>query len=74
MNTIAFSYLGYYYIKYEQKIEATVMKVKQESLGKARGYFDDHPVIYKDFEKWAKGKIAFQIESRVAPYWISSLR
>ena len=54
LNTIAFSYLGYYYIKYEQKMEATVLKVKQESLGRAKGYFDDHPIIYENFEKWAK--------------------
>ena len=54
LNTIAFSYLGYYYIKYEQKMEATVLKVKQESLGRARGYFEDHEVIYKNFEMWVK--------------------
>lgn len=54
LNTIAFSYLGYYYIKYEQKMEATVLKVKQESLGKARSYFEDHEIIYKDFKRWAR--------------------
>ncbi|WP_209403526.1 DUF6730 family protein [Pseudozobellia sp. WGM2] len=54
LNTIAFGYLGYYYIKYEQKMDAAILKVKQESLGRARGYFDDHPIIYKDFKRWAK--------------------
>ncbi len=54
INTIAFGYLGYYFVKYEQKKEAAVLKSKKEGLGKARGYFDDHPIIYKDFEKWAK--------------------
>ncbi len=54
VNTIAFSYLGYYFINYEQKKEAAVLKSKYEGLGKARSYFDDHPIIYKDFEKWAK--------------------
>lgn len=54
LNTIAFGYLGYYFIKYEQKMEATVLKSKKEGLGKTRGYFNDHPIIYKDFEKWAK--------------------
>jgi len=53
-NTIAFSYLGYYFIKYEQKMEKVVLKSKQEGLGRARGYFDNHPIIFKDFEKWAK--------------------
>ncbi|RKN77985.1 DUF6730 family protein [Ulvibacterium marinum] len=56
LNTIAFSYLGYYFVNYEQKKEAAVAKGKEEGLGKARGYFDDHPIIYKDFERWAKRK------------------
>ncbi|MCM4168929.1 hypothetical protein KCTC52924_02629 [Arenibacter antarcticus] len=54
LNTIAFSYLGYYFIQYEQKKEAAVLKGKKEGLGKAGDYFDDHPIIYKDFEKWTK--------------------
>ncbi|WP_299528848.1 DUF6730 family protein [Ulvibacterium sp.] len=56
LNTIAFSYLGYYFVNYEQKKEAEIFKVKKESLGKAKGYFDDHPIINKDFERWAKRK------------------
>lgn len=54
LNTIAFSYLGYYYFNYEQKKEAAFLKGKEKGLGSARGYFNDHPVIYKDFKKWAK--------------------
>lgn len=54
INTMAFGYLGYYFINYEQKKKAAVLKVKKENLGRARGYFEDHQVIYKDFEKWAK--------------------
>ncbi len=54
VNTLAFGYLGYYFINYELKMQAAVFKSKKEGLGKARGYFDDHPIIYKDFERWAK--------------------
>ncbi|MEQ9583512.1 MAG: hypothetical protein RIM68_15365, partial [Arenibacter sp.] len=54
MNTSAFGYMGYYFINYERKKKAEVLKVKKESLGRARGYFEDHPIIYKDFEKWVQ--------------------
>jgi len=54
INTIAFGYMGYYFINYEQEKKAVVLKVKKENLGRARGYFEDHPIIYKDFEKWAQ--------------------
>lgn len=51
LNTISFSYFGYYFINYEQKKTAAVLKSKKEGFGKARGYFDDHPIIYKDYER-----------------------
>ena len=54
MNTSALGYMGYYFINYERKKKAEVLKVKKESLGRARGYFEDHPIIYKDFEKWVQ--------------------
>lgn len=54
LNTIAFSYFGYYFVNYERKKEATILKIEKESLGRAKGYFDDHPIIYKDFQKWAR--------------------
>ena len=54
INTIAFGYFGYYFINYDLKMQDAVSKAKQESLGRARGYFEDHEVIYKDFKRWAK--------------------
>jgi len=54
INTLAFGYLGYYFINYDLKMKAAVSEGRQEGFGKARGYFDDHPIIYKDFERWAK--------------------
>ncbi|MGP1993018.1 DUF6730 family protein [Zobellia laminariae] len=56
LNTVAFSYLGYYFVNYERKKEAAVAKGKEEGLGKAKGYFEDHEIIYKDFKRWAKRK------------------
>jgi len=37
-------------------MQDAVNKARQEGFGKAREYFEDHEVIYKDFERWAKKK------------------
>lgn len=54
INTIAFGYLGYYFINYDLKMQDAVSQARQEGFGRARGYFKDHPVIYENFEKWTK--------------------
>lgn len=54
INSVAFSYFGYYFINYEWKMQDAVSQARHEGLGRARGYFKDHPVIYENFEKWAK--------------------
>ncbi len=56
INTIAFGYFGYYFINYDLKMQDAVSQAKQEGFGRARGYFEDHEVIYKDFKRWAKKK------------------
>lgn len=52
--TIAFSYLGYHFIKFENRNEAAFLNGKKEAVYEIRGYFNDHPIIYENFEKWAK--------------------
>lgn len=54
VNTIAFGYFGYYFINYELKMKDAISQAKQEGLGRARDYFEDHEVIYKDFKRWSK--------------------
>lgn len=54
VNTIAFGYFGYYFINYELKMKDAVSQAKHEGLGRARDYFEDHEVIYKDFKRWSK--------------------
>jgi hypothetical protein len=54
LNTIAFSYLGYYFIQFEKKREAAFITGKEEGVNEVGEYFKDHPVIYKDFRKWAR--------------------
>ena len=52
VNTIAFGY----FINYDLKMEDAVSKARQESLGRTKGYSEDHQVIYEDFKRWAKKK------------------
>ena len=54
INTMAFGYFGYYFINYDLKMQDAVSQARQEGFGSTRGYFKDHPVIYENFEKWAK--------------------
>jgi hypothetical protein len=53
-NIIAFGYLGYHFIKFEKHKEAAYHKGKEEGLIMARQYFEDHPIIFKDYQKWLK--------------------
>jgi hypothetical protein len=54
VNTIAFGYIGYYFVNYELKMQDAVSQARREGLGRARTYFKDHEVIYRDFKRWAK--------------------
>jgi len=50
INTIAFGY----FINYDLKLQDAVSQARKEGLGRARAYFKDHEVIYRDFKRWAK--------------------
>ena len=53
-NIIAFSYFGYHFIKFERQKEAAYLRGREESMIKARAYFNDHPIILKDYQKWLR--------------------
>tara|TARA_R110000764_G_scaffold240105_1_gene343078 strand:+ start:132540 stop:132887 length:348 start_codon:yes stop_codon:yes gene_type:complete len=54
LNTLVFSYLGYHFIQFENKKEAAFLKGREKGINELGEYFKDHPVIYKDFQKWVK--------------------
>lgn len=56
ISTIAFSYLGYHFIKFEDEKEAAFLNGKKEAVFEIRGYFNDHPIIYENFQEWVKKK------------------
>ncbi len=54
INTLAFGYFGYYFINYDLKMKDAISQARHEGLGRVRGYFEDHEVIYRDFKRWSK--------------------
>lgn len=54
LNAMVFGYFGYHYIQYERQKETAYRKGREEGLIRARQYFEDHPIIFKDYQKWAK--------------------
>jgi len=54
INTIAFGYLGYYFINYDLKMQDAVTQAEHDGLGSARSYFKEQYVICKDYKRWAK--------------------
>ena len=54
--TISLSYFGYYYLRFEDKKKEAFHEGRAGAMNELRGYFEDHPVIYRDFQKWVKKK------------------
>ena len=53
---LAVGFFGYHFIRFEEnKIEA-FRQGREEAIFELRGYFDDHPIIYKDFQRWSQKK------------------
>ena len=55
-TTITLSYFGYYYLRFEENKQEAFHEGRAGAMNELRGYFEAHPVIYKDFQKWVKKK------------------
>ncbi|MDC6364866.1 MULTISPECIES: DUF6730 family protein [Flavobacteriaceae] len=53
---LTLGYFGYHFVRFEENMEEASEKGREEAISELRGYFSDHPIIYKDFQKWAKKK------------------
>ena len=53
---LTLGYFGYHFVRFEENREEAFEKGREEAISELRGYFNDHPIIYKDFQKWAKKK------------------
>jgi hypothetical protein len=54
VTVVSLSYFGHHFIQFENRTEQAYIKGKEAGAYLIKGYFDDHPIIYKDFQKWAK--------------------
>lgn len=56
VTVFTIGYFGYQVIQLENKKEEAFIKGKKEIISQLRGYFDDYPDMYKDFQKWSKAQ------------------
>ena len=56
LTVFTLAYFGYHFIRFEEDRKAAFEKGREEVIFELRDYFDNHPLIYRDFQKWAKQK------------------
>ena len=54
LTVLTTGYFGYHFIQFEENKKEAFMQGKKEAILELRDYFDDHPIIYEDFKKWAR--------------------
>lgn len=54
VSVLSISYFGHHFIQFKDWEKEVFVEGKKEAFSELRGYFDDHPIIYKDFQKWAR--------------------
>ena len=50
----ALSYFGYRFVQLEDSKAEAFNDGKEQIILDLRGYFDEHPDVYKDFQSWSK--------------------
>ncbi|MEM6815629.1 MAG: hypothetical protein AAF600_14795 [Bacteroidota bacterium] len=50
------AYFGYHFIRFKENKEEALEQGREEVIFELRGYFDNHPIIYRDFQKWVENK------------------
>ena len=56
LTVITLAYFGYNFIGFEENRKVAFEKGREEIIFELRGYFENHPIIYRDFQKWVKKK------------------
>ena len=54
ISVLSISYFGHHFIQFKEREKVVFAKGKKKAIFELRGYFDDHPIIYRDFQKWAR--------------------
>ena len=54
VQILSLSYFAHHFIRFEIQKEKAFLHGRKEGMFELREYFNDHPIIYKDFQKWAR--------------------
>ena len=56
ITILTLGYFGYHFIQAEKNKNQAFIQGREEGISELRSYFDDHPIIYKDFQRWSQKK------------------
>lgn len=51
---LTLGYFGHHFIQFEENKKKAFIQGRREAISELRGYFQDHPIIYKDFQGWSR--------------------
>ncbi|WP_373516274.1 DUF6730 family protein [Pricia sp.] len=54
LTVLALGYFGYHFIQLEDSKAETFENGKEQVILDLKGYFDEHPEVYKGFQAWSK--------------------
>ncbi|WP_036385299.1 DUF6730 family protein [Muricauda sp. MAR_2010_75] len=54
ITVLTLGYFGYHFIQFEENRKKAFIQGRREAISELRSYFDDHPIIYKDFQRWSR--------------------
>ena len=60
ISVLTLGYFGHHFIRFEDRNKKAFLEGKKEAVSELGGYFDDHPIIYRDFQKWARKQDSMQ--------------
>ncbi|MEM8937721.1 MAG: DUF6730 family protein [Bacteroidota bacterium] len=56
LTVFTLTYFGYHFIRFEENRKAAFERGRKEVIYELRDYFDNHPIIYRDFQRWSEKK------------------
>jgi len=56
IQILSLCYFAHHFVHFEDRKTTAFEQGRKESSTRVRGYFEDHPVIYEDFQKWNRRK------------------
>ena len=54
VSTITLGYFAFTFGEFQKNKQEAYMAGRREAISELQEYFEDHPIIFKDFERWTK--------------------